>query len=201
MQGGGSIGVCLNSDAASGGVCPGDFVCEDTEPVDLCDGVSCASDEYCDSATGDCVERGGGDNADPDCPVCFACDSDADCSGATCLPINGGVCAVDCETSDDCPGNTQCFEIPDGATTISACLNEDAASAGVCPGSFICDPSEDGGGDDGGGGDGTIIDEGSDDSGSGSATLECTAANAPAAPFGLLLIAGAAILSRRRRAA
>lgn len=130
-----SFAICLNEDAASVAVCHEDYVC--TEAPDLCDGVSCGSGEACDPSTGACVPVGGEDG----CIICDECESSGDCPGGDCFDFGGAtpVCASACSTIADCPPGTDCvpFSGPSGTETL--CVNADVATAGVCPGGFVCE--------------------------------------------------------------
>lgn len=111
------------------------------DSVDNCPDVANESQEDAD-------EDGLGDVCDPQddrdrggsCSVCNGCSDDAHCGVALeCLNFgDGGVCTQGCETAEDCPGNTLCFDIPVGGTTRGLCLNDDAGEAGVCAESFVC---------------------------------------------------------------
>ncbi len=219
LIGGGSVQLCLPP-SDTGELCPGDFVCGDSESVDLCDGVSCPAGQSCDSATGRCVggapDAGGTDTGRPDatgsdatggdtsgggrgdnCAVCDACVADSECgAGGECVNLgSGGVCVLSC-ASTECPGNTACFDVPDSTGgTRSICLNADAATAGVCAPGFICDTSDGvGPGTDVSGG-GELADGGLVDT-SGSSSEGC------AVPSGTLVgvwLALPLVLRRRRR--
>ncbi len=210
--GGGSTFQCLNPDAGSVGSCPAGYVCDGApEPPDPCDGVDCPDGQTCDPATGACVGGGGGGGGEQpgDCSVCWDCETDDDCgSGGQCLNLSGTrVCVLDCSLQG-CPGNTECFEVPDATGGVrSICLNDDAAEQGVCWNGWACDlsePVEDVGGepDAGGGGadtggngqtddDPIVIDEGGGGSG-------CAAAPGRA-PWSLALLGFVAMIAVRRR--
>lgn len=89
--------------------------------------------DFCDEV--DDRDRGG------TCAVCNQCATDVDCGrGGSCVDLGQGlVCAYSCEAGEACPDTTQCFDLPDGSGgTRSLCLNDDAATAGVCPDGFVC---------------------------------------------------------------
>lgn len=93
------------------------------------DGIGDSCDEVDDR------DRGG------TCAVCNRCNSDADCGrGGTCVDLGQGeICAYPCDSGEACPDTTACFDLPDGAGgTRSLCLNDNAATAGVCPGDYLC---------------------------------------------------------------
>jgi hypothetical protein len=176
----GNISLCFNTDAASAGPCPSDFVCiDDTIPQDPCDDVVCPDGQSCNSVTGHC--EGGDGPTTSSCAVCEGCSGSGgdECGpGATCLDFARGpsVCSIACDGGGGCPGNSQCFQLNDaGGETQNWCLNDNAASAGICPEAWSCvevvdslcdgvecDPGEScnpasgacegGGGSDGGGG-------------------------------------------------
>jgi len=172
LEGGGSVDLCLNADAATAGICPDDYTCGEGGggPTDPCDGVTCGAGEVCDPATGACVDDGsggGGTDWPGDCPVCAPCATDADCgAGGECANLGGGnVCILSCDADpNSCPGNTECFEVDAaGGGTRRICLNDDAGASGVCPAGFVCDSTAGGGGGEDAGGGGS--DAGGEDAG------------------------------------
>ena len=74
------------------------------------------------------------------CAVCNGCSLDAECgAGGRCVNLgNVGVCTLACGNAGDCPGNTDCFDVPGPEGTQSLCLNADAGTEGVCAESFVC---------------------------------------------------------------
>ena len=123
------------------------------------DGVRDWRDNCMDDANGDQLDSDGdglGDVCDPidgperggSCTVCDGCDSNADCGeGGTCVIFGAaGLCSFNCETDDDCPADTLCFQTPDAfGEDRSVCLNPNAGDAGVCEPEFVCneEPPED----------------------------------------------------------
>ncbi|MFT6400193.1 MAG: hypothetical protein ACJAYU_004963 [Bradymonadia bacterium] len=148
---GGTLNLCMNSDAQTVGVCPSSFDCEN-EPANPCGGVSCGAGEVCDPASGACVDDGAGepdagvpdtgtDGTEAECAICNSCSSDMDCPGGSCIEVGaeGMLCTIDCaENSGVCPGNTECFDVSIGADSLSLCLNADAGANGICYDAFIC---------------------------------------------------------------
>lgn len=210
QQGGGTFNGCLNDNAATAGVCPSSFTCQEAvEPTDPCDGVVCDAGETCNPRTGDCVESGdtgnpdGGGTGGDDCVVCDSCGNDSDCGDGLCVNLGtGNVCVLDC-TDSECPGNTSCFDVGDGAGgTISVCLNDTASTDGICPANYTCDPNagDDGGGDpgvDGGGTDNGGTDGDIDGRGTGSDS--CSAVPGSFAGLTPMLAALAMACAARRR--
>ena len=118
---------------------------------DNCPGVANADQ-------GDLDEDGQGDACDGQldraCTVCEPCSDDAACGpGGTCTAQ--GVCVLSCNTHADCPGagTTQCLDVGG----VTACVNADALTAGLCPTSFVCGqggaPGDGAGGAGGAGGE------------------------------------------------
>ena len=133
--------VCCFDDDQDG-ACEGDDNCPNTyNPAQLdsdgdgvgdaceclfvaCDDSDLCTDDYCDSATGNCVFDG---NSNP-CDDGDACTEDDSCAGGSC----GGI-AVDCDDSDDCT--------EDGCDSGSGCWHEDLPDAdndGLCDQSDGC---------------------------------------------------------------
>ncbi len=130
-----TFAICLNDDAATAGLCPGEFVC--TEGPDPCAGVSCGAGEVCNPATGACESIGGGDG----CIICDPCEAPEDCPGGDCFDFGGAtaVCATDCGSAADCPAGTDCVEFSGDGGSLSLCVNADVDTAGVCPSGFVCE--------------------------------------------------------------
>jgi hypothetical protein len=130
--------VCLNETAASGRICPDDYVC--LEEVDLCDGVTCPDGQSCDATTGSCVAGGGGD-----CNLCSPCSQPGDCGDGLCATFDGAsqFCFPTCSSNTDCPLNGTCVTVQaQGGGDERICVNSNNASAGICPDGFICQPRE-----------------------------------------------------------
>ena len=221
----GQVQLCFNSDAGSAGPCPEDFVCQDgsgtTDPEPgVCDGVTCPAGQSCNPTTGECQ----GGSVPSDCMVCDTCTggSSGQCgSDGTCLSFQEGpsVCSVPCGSDGSCPGNSSCFQLADaGGDTQSWCLNSDAASAGICSGTWecesaaadlcagvtcdegSCDPET---GSCTTGGNNNNDDDDDDDGGGGgddsSTCVGCGATNSRGSGLALLLGAlGLAVIRRRR---
>jgi MYXO-CTERM domain-containing protein len=211
-QGGGTSSVCLNATAQTAGACPQGFVCQSSTPppADRCAGVVCNRGESCDPATGLCAGGGAGTPdagtpGDPDspsgCTICQSCQTAASCgAGYQCLNLGAGnVCVLPC--TEGCPDSTACFPINDGAGgRVELCLNDTAATDGVCADAWTCAPRAGGGvdsGTDGTGSDGVTEGAGSEDG------CDCRAGSRPAdspwAPWVLLAIASGLVYRRRRR--
>lgn len=94
--------------------------------------ADCAGNQVCDNGT--CRRPRG------DCQVCQPCSSNAECGGSgICSPlVQGGdsVCIVLCGTDGLCPGDSECFQIPQ--QNVSICLNADVNQRGPCPSDYIC---------------------------------------------------------------
>jgi MYXO-CTERM domain-containing protein len=88
-------------------------------------------------ADGDGIGDACDDNSN--CAICNSCRDDGDCFGAEvfCAPLEDGsaICTRFCETSDDCPPSSACFDVGNGQ---GACLNADAAEEGLCPDDYTC---------------------------------------------------------------
>lgn len=219
LVGGGSVSLCLVPDSTE--FCPADFVCG--EAPDLCAAVDCDPGQVCDPATGDCVggetdagtDTGSGTDTSAgwpgDCAVCAPCEVDGDCGpGGDCVDLgSGNVCIVDCSSSA-CPGNTECFDVSaEGGGTRSICLNDDAATAGVCPSAFVCDSSAGSSDDTGSGGEDTGTEPDVDGSTVGDDTVDgtvsgftqsgCAAGHGNGALAGLGLLGLLGLARRRRR--
>lgn len=111
--------------------------------------ADCTAGYICNSSSGMC-------EPDQDCPVCGPCSQNSDCGAqGVCVPAGyigaNALCTSWCNGPGDCPGNTDCFVIPSEEGNLQLCFNTDAASAGPCPDSFVC---QDGGNDTPGGGGG-----------------------------------------------
>lgn len=121
----GVINLCLNPDANQG-VCPSSFSCEG--------GGVCPSGTRRNPETGACESEAEG------CTICNRCTNDASCGdGSNCLLINDeAVCTQSCDSSSDCPGDSQCYDL--GGARY--CLNP-AANDGICPQSYTCDMGDD----------------------------------------------------------
>lgn len=96
--------------------------------------ADCVSGNVCDN--GSCV-------ADADCPVCGECSTNADCgTNGVCIPAGyiseTSACTKWCQSSADCPGNTDCFLVPTQEGDVPLCFNDDADTQGACPGGFVC---------------------------------------------------------------
>ncbi len=136
--------------------CDPDEVCEAgrCEPAPCTSDLDCATGLECDRGTGDCIVppcRGDDDCLgaqicvdgeciiDADCPTCLPCVTLDDCGGGVWQCASDGAngfCTRNCETPDDCPGNSECFGI--SGQPFSICLNDDADSVGACPNTYVC---------------------------------------------------------------
>ncbi|MCB9546994.1 MAG: trypsin-like serine protease [Myxococcales bacterium] len=85
--------------------------------------------DVCDDV--DDRDRGG------NCAVCNGCDNDNQCDpGGFCADTgDGGVCTIQCNSQDDCPASTACYQV---GRNISVCLNSGADRVGICPPDFQC---------------------------------------------------------------
>ena len=110
----------------------------------------CGSDSDC---TPGYLCEGGTCVPDADCPICGECTQNSDCGAqGICIPAGyigeTSVCSSWCNNPGDCPGNTECFQVPTQDGNIQLCFNGDAATRGPCPSDFVC---QDGGDDTPGG--------------------------------------------------
>ena len=104
---------CADVDCDSGEICRRG-VCVD----DLCDGVTCTSDQRCDEATGDCVDD--------------LCTGVMCLSPSVCDPEDGG-CGEDPCLRVRCPGDERCFEgecIPPVTTPDGGMMDVDGGTSG-----------------------------------------------------------------------
>jgi MYXO-CTERM domain-containing protein len=94
--------------------------------------AQCPALYYCDAGT--CVP-------DANCSICGACSSNADCGAAgICVPAGvagnpTAFCTTQCNSAEDCPGNTACYQAGRG---FNLCFNNNAETAGLCPSDFVC---------------------------------------------------------------
>ena len=92
-------------------------VCED-----LCTAVDCEDGSFCNTETGECVDR--------DIANCEACDDESDCpDGYWCIRFNDGrreiarYCGAGCE-DDICPENFRCVDLNRNGRQVRACAPE-----------------------------------------------------------------------------
>ncbi|TVQ98414.1 MAG: hypothetical protein EA398_13270 [Deltaproteobacteria bacterium] len=145
IQGGQTVNLCLNPDAASGGFCPPSYTCRSGgagggTPANPCDGVQCATNMICDGETGNCIPDRS--RTYEECDVCNSCTSAADCPGGQCLDLQdggGGRCIFGCDDDEPCPGNSACFQVGiQGGGTANVCFNDNAQGGGACPADYQC---------------------------------------------------------------
>jgi hypothetical protein len=118
----------------------------------------CAEGLECNSATGDCfvppctsdddcpgvqVCDAGTCRLESDCSICAACSSVEDCGGSQFICASAGgpnFCTRICSSTGDCPGNSDCFDVP--GEDFAVCLNDNINTGGLCPDDYICTTSD-----------------------------------------------------------
>ncbi len=114
----------------------------------------CADGLECNTATGDCfvppcesdddcpgvqICDAGTCRLESDCSICSPCSSVDDCGGSQFLCASAGgpnFCTRICTSTNDCPGNSDCFSVP--GEDFAVCLNDNITTAGLCPSDYIC---------------------------------------------------------------
>lgn len=130
-------GVCQIPPCVSNSDCDPGLVCDNGD----CVVPPCESDGDC---TGGYICTDGSCVPDQDCPICGPCSVNDDCGAqGICIPAgymdSESHCTSWCQSSADCPGNTECFEVPTDSGTYYLCFNPDADTRGPCPAGYVCE--------------------------------------------------------------
>ncbi|AWV90486.1 matrixin family metalloprotease [Bradymonas sediminis] len=125
-------GQCEKAPCTSDAMCPGGKTCERSSGecvVPTCSTDNdCASGYICD-ATNHCVTE---------CEICRECTSQADCGGggAYCAAVDEGSdvgkCLASCGPDGSCPGDSECFLVPNSPASSGSC------GSGVCESGEEC---------------------------------------------------------------
>ncbi len=144
--------------------CPDGFTCVDRS----CQQPSCRSNDDCDPGTicsadvcvpgcrthleceeGESCEAGSCRRPMSECTICAGCNQDSDCGSSQayhCVDMGNSVgqCTKSCESSDDCDGDSACWEVQSGRSTFRLCLAPDPGPGELCPSDYVCelDPVE-----------------------------------------------------------
>ena len=120
-------GDCDPGQSCVGNVC--------VDPPQDCGGVVCPAGEACVGSQ--CT-----------CATCVPCTEDDQCgTGGSCMDVGAADgqnhCIYSCGPGVACPGDSICFKATSSGNEIYICLNDDAATVGLCPSSYTCTSCED----------------------------------------------------------
>ncbi|MBV70747.1 MAG: hypothetical protein CMH52_05300 [Myxococcales bacterium] len=125
-------GPCNGEACPLGGCDVETGVCEE-----LCAGVDCDDDSFCNTETGECVGR--------DIANCDACETEADCpAGYWCVRYRGRggeigrYCGASCE-DDQCVDGYSCIDLNRNGRAVRACAAEDVSQCFECEADDDCD--------------------------------------------------------------
>ncbi len=130
-------GACQTITCVGNGDCAAGTICRGGSCVPGCRVQADCPATY--SCTNGACQRPAGS-----CSICDTCAENADCGGASyyCIDLGAAApqCTKTCNSDADCPGDSSCFQVQDGAGNVyNLCFAPASAGQELCPAGYVCE--------------------------------------------------------------